>query len=1098
MQTYGLENVKTFDQLLPWLRHELGWPAEEGHFEFEDLTYDWDPSSDLGLKKDDVAHIREIHQLRPLVTNQPWGIFFVSLEDKKIPIGVLKRILGGLTLKKRQSANKAEQHGWALHDLIFISAHGASGERALSFLHFSEENGGSKKIILKELGWDRHDTDLKLGYVATTLKAKLSWPEDDKDSEAWRNQWTSAFSSEHGAGIRTARELTKRLAELASDIRQSANDVLAYESKDGPLTKIYDDFKQTIFHNLTPADFADMYAQTICYGLLAARISRGSGALVADDAALMAPLTQPFLKDLMETFLAVGGRKSAIDFNELGIDEVVETLQAADMDAVLLDFGNRNPNEDPVLHFYEHFLRDYDSIMREQRGVYYTPLPVVRFIVRGVDELLTSEFGLEDGLADTTTWGQLTQRRPEIKVPDGVSPDAPFVQILDPATGTGTFLVEVINRVEKKLKTKWRKEGKGDQDILALWNDYVPAHLLPRLNGFELMMAPYAIAHIKIGMKLHESGYQPKTADGPRVQVYLTNSLEEPTGFGEQSTMSFIADSLALEAKGADEAKANAPITIIVGNPPYSGHSMNNRIKWIVERVKDYRKEFPDLQKPGQGKWLQDDYVKFIRYCEHRLVKTGSGVLGFITNHAYLDNPTFKGMRKRLTEDFAKIHVYDLHGSTKKREAATDGGIDENVFAIQQGVAILFARRLEADDSSVHRADLFGTADSKKRFLENAGFNAVGFKRISVRAPQYIFEARDEQAGSEYEGFTAIPTIFSPNGDPAPGIVTTHDEFAISWSPDEAISKVARLCATGSEQEARRNFRLCSQSQWNYQKAKNALTTDTRWRQAVVPILYRPFDLRTTIYNSHIAVHRRDRVMGHLLKGNNIALITARSNKSNVMDHFFVSNFIVETKCGERTTQSTTLPLFLFPSGIESETRANIDNNFSMRLADETNLYYDSRATLELDDIAAPPDDSLASMQIETHSPNLNLGRGDLIKTFGPRDIFDYIYGVLHSLAYRQRYANFLRLDFPRIPMPGSTALFRELVGLGHRLVALHLLNSKVEPKLIQPETRFVARGHTRVDKGYPKCINGKVMINEECWFEDIRTDVWNFHIGGY
>ncbi len=556
----NLADIKTFDQLLPWLQANLNWPMDEIEIAeetaFDDLTFEYE-AKELGLKQDDIAHVREIRQLRPLVTGQPWGIFFVNFEDKKIPVGVLKRILGGLTIKKRQSANKAEQKAWTLHDLLFISASGNSGARELSFLHFAEENGGKNKTVLKELGWDKDDTQAKLDYIERTLKNKLVWPDDARDADHWREQWAAAFTTTHGATIKTAKELTKQLAQLASAIRKAAGDVLTYENKNGPLTKIYENFKTTIFHNLTPADFADMYAQTICYGLLVQQIIRAekgedTSQLTADDAAITDNVMQPFLKDLMETFLAVGGRKSAIDFNELGVNEVVELLQAADMKAVILDFGNRNPNEDSALHFYEHFLKDYDSIMREQRGVYYTPLPVVRFIVRSVHEILQKEFGLADGLADITTWGEMIAKHPEMQLPEGVDGAAHFVQILDPATGTGTFLVEVIDQIEKHLKTKWKKASKSEAEILRLWNAYVPAHLLPRLNGFELMMAPYAIAHIKLGMKLHETGYRPQ-ANSPRVRVYLTNTLEEPTGFSGQSTMSFITESLALEATGADE-----------------------------------------------------------------------------------------------------------------------------------------------------------------------------------------------------------------------------------------------------------------------------------------------------------------------------------------------------------------------------------------------------------------------------------------------------------------------------------------------------------------------------------------------------------------
>lgn len=1092
-----LADVKTFDQLLPWLASSLDWPVDEidiaPETAFDDLTYEYE-AKELGLKQEDIAHIREIRQLRPLVTNQPWGIFFVNFEDKKIPVGVLKRILGGLTIRKRQAANKAEQKAWTLHDLLFISSSGKSGERELSFLHFAEENGGKNKTVLKELGWDHQDTQLKLDYVERTLRSNLVWPDDTSDADEWRARWGNAFTTTHGATIRTAKELTKKLAGLASAIRRTANEVLAFENKSGPLTTIYENFKQTIFHNLTPADFADMYAQTICYGLLAASISRRSGALVADDAALMAPLTQPFLKDLMETFLAVGGRKSKIDFNELGVNEVVELLQAADMEAVLLDFGNRNPNEDPVLHFYEHFLRDYDSIMREQRGVYYTPLAVVKFIVRSVHEILQKEFDLADGLADTTTWGEMIRKNTELTIPQGVSDEAPFVQILDPATGTGTFLVETIDQIEKHLKAKWRKAGKKEAEVLELWNEYVPSHLLPRLNGFELMMAPYAIAHIKLGMKLHETGYHPRSDAVPRVQVYLTNTLEEPTGMGEQVSMNFITESLALEAKGADEIKAKTPITVIVGNPPYSGHSMNNKIDWIVERVKDYRREFPELDKPGQGKWLQDDYVKFIRYSEYRL--SHLGVLGFITNHAYLSNPTFKGMRKRLGETFSKITIFDLHGNSKRRETTLTGRPDENVFAIQQGVCILAAEKRPRNQSQILRGDYFGTREEKNIFLGSNALNAVNTEEIQSFGPEWPFEKKDLGIEAEYRNYFSLPDIFSQNGDPAPGIVTTHDEFAISWSRDDAIRKVEMLCGTATEAEARGYFSLCSQDQWKYQAAKGALSADKNWHEQIVDILYRPFDKRTTVFNSHVAVHRRERVMTHMLIGQNLGISTTRATEiKRGWEHAFVSDGIIQHHTVSLKEVNYLFPLFLHPRGTETAIRPNLDTAFTLILQSETGLRYDDGLRLvQVDFGIAPKVPTQASMVLSSPTQF----RGDLVHTFAPRDAFDYIYAILHSPVYRSRYSDFLKSDFPRVPIPTTSDLFRELNAVGTKLVALHLLDEGRATLLANPETRFIGKGEARVEKGFPQYANGKVMINPLCWFEDVTPDVWNFQIGGY
>ena len=525
-QRERLRNIKTFPSLVAYLRDELGW--EIASEDFDNLTFDWD-AEEFGLDHKTAAKIDSIKQLRPLTSNQPWGIFFVKFEPKRLPIVALRRILGKLVLRKRASANDPGHAAWNLNDLLFISAYGEGDDREISFAHFSENPSHPGDLpVLKVLGWDGGDTGLHIDDVNEKLARYLRWPANPNDGSGWRRQWSAAFVQGYREVISTAKRLAERLAELARDIRKTVNAALAVENERGTLRKLLAAFKESLIHDLSEDDFADMYAQTIAYGLLSARVSRPAG-LVADDVVQMIPSTNPFLRELMGTFLHAGGRRRAganggLDFDELGVNEVVETLRAADMEAVLRDFDNRNPQEDPVIHFYELFLKEYDAKKRMQRGVFYTPKPVVSYIVRSVHELLQTEFGLDDGLASIVTWGEMTARRPEIKIPDGVSPDESFIQILDPATGTGTFLVGVIETVYDTMRAKWLAQDQSEGEIVDLWNEYVPKHLLPRLFGFELLMAPYAIAHMKIGLRLAETGYR-FDADA-RAQIYLTNSLE--------------------------------------------------------------------------------------------------------------------------------------------------------------------------------------------------------------------------------------------------------------------------------------------------------------------------------------------------------------------------------------------------------------------------------------------------------------------------------------------------------------------------------------------------------------------------------------------
>ena len=593
-QRERLASIRRFDQLVAYLRDELGWPIDSD--DFEELTFEYTPE-ELGIDAKNRAKIQEIKRLRPLVPSQPWGIFFVKFEPKRLPVVALRRILGQVVLKRRASANESERQAWAADDLLFVSNYGEGEERRIAFAHFSKSQEGHDLPTLKVLGWDNLDTALHLDDIARELTDHLTWPDDEDDLDAWRERWRGAFKLGHREVISTSKELSERLAALARAIRDRIWTALAIETESGRFTKLMKAFQTALVHDLDRAGFADMYAQTIAYGLLSARITDPARRTADDFAAHMR--TNPFLRELMETFLRVGGRRGraggpGIDFDELGVSEVVELLDQANMEAVVRDFGDRNPQEDPVIHFYEHFLAAYDKKQKVSRGVFYTPRPVVSYIVRSVDELLRSEFGLTDGLADVTTWGEMAKGHEDIEIPDGTQSDQAFVQILDPATGTGTFLVEVIDLIHRTMVEKWKAQGHGEKKIQALWNDYVPKDLLPRLHGYELLMAPYAIAHLKIGLKLYETGYRFESDE--RARVYLTNALEPP-GDG-QLTLDFLP-ALAQEAAAVNEVKRRQRFTVVIGNPPYSNFGQLNRIPFILALIHDYKRDLREKKING-------------------------------------------------------------------------------------------------------------------------------------------------------------------------------------------------------------------------------------------------------------------------------------------------------------------------------------------------------------------------------------------------------------------------------------------------------------------------------------------------------------------
>ncbi len=1067
-----LRHIHTFPQLIKYLKDELDWPITTD--DVDELMFEYKPE-ELGIDPKNEVKINKIRQLRPLVTNQPWGIFFIEFEPKRLPVVALRRILRGLVIRKRRSTEKPQQATWQLHDLLFISSYGESEQRSLSFAHFSEDPETGDLPVLRVLGWDDRDTLLHLGHAHETLEQKLQWPDNEDDIETWRSHWASAFTLRHREVITTSKSLAEHLARLARRIRNIANEVMAIESESGPLRKLYEGFKEALIHDLSGDDFADMYAQTIAYGLLTARVSRPAG-LVADNLSDMVPITNPFLKELLETFLSAGGRRSLIDFDELGVNDVVELLREANMEAVLRDFGDQAPGEDPVIHFYERFLKEYDPVKRIKRGVFYTPRLVVSFIVRSVDEILRREFGLEDGLADTTTWGEIAERQSGIEIPEHVSPEMYFVQILDPAVGTGTFLVEAINVIHKTMLEKWRNAGYMELELPKLWNEYVPTFLLPRLFGFELMMAPYAIAHMKVGLKLAETGYRFGTDE--RAKIYLTNSLEPPHGLSSQ--VELYAPALAHEAAAVNAVKDQQRFTVVIGNPPYSILSQN-LTETARAWVDAYR--FVDGEKIVERgalqfeKNLQDDYVKFIRFGECQIKRAGLGVLGYITNHGYIDNPTFRGMRQSLIGVFNNIRVLDLHGNSLKGEVSPDGKKDFNVFDIQQGVAISLLSRVQKisfdDKQRIFYGDLWGSRDSKNYWLASNIMREEDLQTVSATQPDYLLIAQDETHKAEYLAGWRISDLFHQYGA---GIVTARDRFVIDHDPSTLVRNATEFRdAVGTDSEVCRELGIKLKKGWNIIRSRRLLRDETDLQRFVRPLLYRPFDFRFIFYHKSLIWGMSYPTMQHMCPDTkkNIGLVISRSVRGAPWRDILASRFMIEFGAmATRPGNSAPLfPLYIFPATGE--------------------LDFGSRRILNLSsEFVREFSDGLSLQRLEE-------GRGDLLPhgTIGPEDVLTWVYSQLYSQGYRDRYSEFLRMDFPRIFQSRNLPFCRTLVHLGHELMSLHILESLMLDDHI---TTLVGSGELQVEM--------VSYSDETVWTDKAKTrgfrgvpkDVWNFHIGGY
>ena len=1062
-----LRALTNFDQLVAYLRDELDWPIEAE--DADDYTFDYDPA-ELGIDPRHAVKIETIKQVRPLADAQPWAIFYIQFESKRLPVVVLRRILRSLVPAGRH--RDPHQPVWRLNDLLFISAQGDAEHRSISFAHFRHREGRLPE--LRTFSWDTHETHFY--YIKNLNLEALRWPdpETETDAEAWRQQWSCAFTVAHRYTITTSQMLARQMASHAATVRDLVNEVYALETGDGPLHQLYASFKEVLLHDLVPDTFADMVAQTIAYGLFSAATQTDD--LTFDRVVELIPNTNPFLKDLLAELTT-----QSVDLEELGVDQLVELLRQTNIEAILQDFGKQSGmgREDPVIHFYELFLSEYDKAQKVKRGVFYTPDPVVSYIVRSVDYLLKTEFGLPDGLADTSVDPQTGE---------------PLVQILDPATGTGTFLAHVINQIEHTVKAKPGTD----------WNVYVAKHLLPRLNGFELMMAPYAVAHMKLGLKLRQTGYD--FASGERLRVYLTNTLEEPVEAHETLAL---AGFLSRESNAAARVKRQTPITVVIGNPPYAGHSANES-EWIAGLLRGTDSEGRSVENyfgvDGHGldernpKYLNDDYVKFIRFGQWRIEQTGAGILAFITNHGYLDNPTFRGMRQSLMAAFDAIYVLDLHGSTKKKETAPDGSPDENVFDIMPGVAILLAvkRTIHALKASktaeVYHADLWGLREHKYQQLLTREVQTTEWSRLTPQSPFYLFIPQDTDLLSEYNEGWKITGVMPLH---VYGFKSHRDHFAIAVDQKTIKSRITELIRARSDDPlfaTKYNLR-----KWNWQRASKALQNEENLWDYLDRCAYRPFDNRFMFYSNWIMDRTRPDLRQHVFRQQNLCLVCSRQISTQDYHHFYVSRLVPNDCLISNITKESNhnFPLYLYatPESTKGTLFASQETTREPNLAPQ--FITDIKAQLSLRFISD--------------------GCGDLSRTFGPEDVFHYTYAIFHSPTYRTRYAEFLKIDFPRLPLTSNLELFTTLVSLGADFVALHLLEDDYpaaswnvgrfgKSPLREPITTFVegANGTTMGAFSKSKCYeDGRVYLDtsqrSSCsYFDGIPEDVWNFHIGGY
>lgn len=877
----------------------------------------------------------------------------------------------------------------------------------------------------------------------------------------------SARVGQRGGTVQRPLALAARLAEFARRLY-----TLVLTDLDGSgsarLTALYRQARLEIASSLAPADFADLLAQVLVYCSLLVDCSsqrRRETFIQAAPAFLDLSGLPPFVSRLLTTLWQDSEREQ--DELALCVRELLTFLREIDLPALLEKLSPASLQGNALVYFYEMFLTAYAPHQRSQHGVYYTPSPVIAYMVGAIDELLRRVFAYTGGLAEALQDGPLGRG----------------VYLCDPACGTGAFLWAVLDHVSQVYRATTQAD--------------LRTSIQPRLIGCEIMPAAYLLARIELAVR---------QAKLERPAAEWTNREVTPARLSHGiSARISLANSLVDVGPLANLPPASLPI--LLGNPPYAGHSLNQNT-WLGSLLESYKTGDSGLKKPAQAKWLRDDYVQFLRLAQWQVEQAGRGIVAFLTSHSYLDNPTFRGMRLSLLRSFDEIYILDLHGNSKRRELAPDRIRDHNIFSIQQGIAIgIFVKRGDGQASTnrssprpalytgsahtapgvqanrseerlatVYHADIWGPravykagqlSGGKLGWLASHDLNNTPWQSSRPVAPFYLFTPRNNRHQAEYMANWSLPAIFSDNGDPAPGLVTCQDSFAISWTAEEAAGKIAALLATDDEAEARHLFRLCTQGQWDYLTARRALSSGL-WRNALGRIHYRPFDTRWTVFERHVAVHLRERVTRHMRAGPNLALVVGRAGQvidgGNAWDIVFCSRLPTEFNLYRRGGNYL-FPLYLYPASGTTRV-ANLAVPFIAQICQRLSLNW-------------LPD-----------------GAGDLLTTFGPDDIFAYIYALLYAPGYRLRYADFLKIDFPRVPLSTRVDLFRSLCMLGRALSRSHLLEQPLPdaPTWTRIESTLVDHVQYRADKHG----GGRVSICSGQHLDGVSPDVWSLTIGGY
>jgi len=810
---------------------------------------------------------------------------------------------------------------------------------------------------------------------------------------------------------KTAKSLAQELAVRARMLPGFIKDLLD-DKKEEEIDQIYNAFKEFLISDLSKEDFADIYAQTITYGLFTARL-RHDGA-EKFNRFMAQQLVPKNIQILHDTFSLISSQ-ALPEHIEWIVDDIATVLAYADMDKIKKELHQEIGGGDPLMYFYETFLAEYDSKKRKARGVYYTPLPVVSYITRSINILLKEKFDKKFGFADSD------------------------VTLLDPASGTLTFPANAI-RIAKEEVDKSSSAGS--------WLQIVRNHILKDYYAFELLMAPYIIGHLKAFLLLEDFGYKMENHD--RFQLYLTNTLD----FSEiqQSQLPFVAG-LSEEAKKAKKVKENTPVLVIMGNPPYSV-SHSEQLDFIKDKMKDYLTGL-GVEKEKKKGVMQDDYIRFIRFAHWKIEQTGQGIIGMITNNSYLDGIIHRAMRKKILDDFDEIYILNLHGNSRLKEKTPEGGKDENVFDIQQGVGIiLLVKTGENKKTIIKYAEKYGLREEKYKFLEIKDIKNTEWRELEQKEPNYFFVPKNMKGEGGYQKFISLEEIFTKDGS---GVITRRDNFTVSTSKAELKNRVSIFINMDLPKEIiESSLGIKDSPEWLLEKARQELSEDENLDEKYLEYLYRPFDKRWILYHEAVISRPSALLREVFVNRDNIGLICSRRTPTGVnFNHVFVSDLLADIHSA--ADQSYVFPLFIY--GDSKKQKLLFDDFAKQRVNFSDKLWQSVPTGIE------------------------------------PEKVFYYIYTILYSNIYRHKYNVFLKIDFPRIPFTKDEKLFNKIAKLGKELVDLHLLKSE---KLENISASFPIKGDSRVTKREYNEKVGRLYINEAQYFGTITPQVWNYYIGGY